>query len=691
MKLKKYKDWGIFYKILSVAVIPILLFLILFQFFLFPELEDKLFEDRKVAVHQPVDIAYDVIAGYYQKYLDNNLTQDEAKEQAIEAVKNLRYNDVDYFWINDLYPRMVMHPMKPELDGKSIKDDKDPNGKYFFREMVEVAKKDGEGYVSYMWPKPGFDEPVPKISAVKLFKEWDWIVGSGIYVDDVEAEISSMVSKLSVFVLVVLIFTVIIGYLIAKFIAKSLVDIDKAAREVAYGNTEIEIGINSNDEIGRLADSFRNLIERQKEKVKAAELIAAGEFKEVELASSNDKLGLAFNKEVNALKNLINEISILINSAREGKLSARGNDVNFSGNWKSLISDINSLLDVVISPIKEGSDVLKVMATGDLTVRVKGNYQGDHQLMKNNINNLGEALTELLREVNEAADSTASASAEISSSSEELASGAHEQTAQTAEVASAVQQMSSTILQTTKNASGAADNAKRAGDIAVEGGKVVKETVDGIARIAVVVKRATETVEQLGKSSDEIGEIIQVIDDIADQTNLLALNAAIEAARAGEQGRGFAVVADEVRKLAERTTKATKEIAAMIKQIQKDTSEAVQSINTGTEEVEKGKELASKAGVTLNQIIEAAERVVAEVEQVAAASEEQSSAAEQISGSIESINNVSQQSAIGTQQIARATEDLNSLTLGLQNTLAKFKIAANKKLEHKDFYKIQKN
>ena len=277
-------------------------------------------------------------------------------------------------------------------------------------------------------------------------------------------------------------------------------------------------------------------------------------------------------------------------------------------------------------------------------------------------------------EVNEAVTLTANTGNEISSSSEQMAAGAQEQSAQTTEVAGAVEQMTKTILETTKNSSIAAESAKNAGEIAKGGGQVVVETIEGMNRIAEVVSKSATMVQALGKSSDQIGEIVQVIDDIADQTNLLALNAAIEAARAGEQGRGFAVVADEVRKLAERTTKATKEIAAMIKQIQKDTGSAVESMVEGQEEVEKGKKLADKAGESLNEIIKGAEQVVDVITQVAAASEEQSSASEQISNNVEAISNVTHESASGIQQIARAAEDLNRFTVNLQDLISRFHI-----------------
>jgi methyl-accepting chemotaxis protein len=258
-----------------------------------------------------------------------------------------------------------------------------------------------------------------------------------------------------------------------------------------------------------------------------------------------------------------------------------------------------------------------------------------------------------------------------------MAAGAQEQSSQTVEIATAVEEMTKTIFETTRNADNASQTAKKAGDLAKEGGKVVKETIEGMYRIEEVVKKSAQTVQALGNSSDQIGEIVQVINDIADQTNLLALNAAIEAARAGEQGRGFAVVADEVRKLAERTTKATKEIAGMIKQIQKDTGEAVTSMELGTSEVEKGKLLTEKAGNSLNEIINGSEEVVDIINMVASASQEQSAAAEQISKNIEAISSVTNQSASGAQQIAHAAEDLNNLTYNLQKTIEHFKISNN--------------
>ncbi|MCK9280041.1 MAG: methyl-accepting chemotaxis protein [Melioribacteraceae bacterium] len=409
------------------------------------------------------------------------------------------------------------------------------------------------------------------------------------------------------------------------------------------------------DEVGEVADTVDNMITKAQSGIDAYELV-------------REKFTM-----------LMGETTKLIDDGKEGRLNQRGDDQKFEGAYKDLVKGFNDVLDSVILPIQESAKVLDVYSQGDFTPRINSKYKGDHQLIVNSLNRLGESITTILRDVTDAVEATASASSQISSSTEELAAGSQEQSAQAAEVASAVEQMASSILQTTKNANNTAENAKNARALATQGGKAMEDTIDGMSRIAEVVSRAASTIQELGKGSNEIGEIIQVIDDIADQTNLLALNAAIEAARAGEQGRGFAVVADEVRKLAERTTKATKEIANMIKKIQKDTVEAVDSISQGTVEVEAGKKLALNAGDSLKLIITGSNEVVDLSTQVAAASEEQSAASEQISKNIESISSVTHQSASGTQQIARAAEDLNRLTDNLQQLILQFKIDSSNK------------
>ncbi|HTY38831.1 MAG TPA: methyl-accepting chemotaxis protein [Bacteroidota bacterium] len=376
---------------------------------------------------------------------------------------------------------------------------------------------------------------------------------------------------------------------------------------------------------------------------------------------------------------LAEEVITLSEKATEGDLSSRAKVEGLEGEYLKMVTDVNHLLDMVIRPVEEGRAVLEKMAEGDLTTRMTGDYKGDHRRLKDSINGVADSLEKALMDVTEAVSAAASASNQISSSTEELAAGSQEQTSQAAEVAGAVEEMAKTILENSRNASETANVAKEAKQNAEAGGLVVADTVKGMRRISEVVGQSAETVKELGKSSDQIGEIITVIDDIADQTNLLALNAAIEAARAGDQGRGFAVVADEVRKLAERTTKATKEIAGMIKKIQQDTLGAVKSMQVGTQEVEAGIALADRAGVALGDIVKISQRVTDMVAQIAAASEEQSSASEQISKNVEAISTVTAQSASGTQQIARAAEDLSRMSENLQCLVGRFVVSKDSK------------
>lgn len=445
--------------------------------------------------------------------------------------------------------------------------------------------------------------------------------------------------------------------------------------EYSLGNFTGTMECKNNDEFGQMTNMLNKLRESQLEKISAAEKIAAGDL-EVKLhsLSENDLLSESFEKMLDNLQKLVLEINQLTDESIKGNSSARGSTETLQGGYKKIIEGMNGTLDAVYDPINEAVRALEKMAAGDLTVEITKNYQGDHQRIKNSINHASESLSKTLKEVSKVVSAAVNSADEINSSTEEMAAGAQEQSAQAGEVAIAVEEMSKTIFETTRNTTEAAEVSRNAGTTARDGGKVVEESIARMGRIVEVVSKSSATVIELGKSSNEIGEIIKVIDDIADQTNLLALNAAIEAARAGEQGRGFAVVADEVRKLAERTTKATKEIAGMIKRIQTDTADAVESMKLGTEEVIHGKQLAEKAGSSLKQIITGAENVADIVSQVAAASEQQSRTSEQISQSIELITNVTQQSAVGVSQIAHAVENLNDLTNNLQKLIQNFKL-----------------
>jgi len=319
-------------------------------------------------------------------------------------------------------------------------------------------------------------------------------------------------------------------------------------------------------------------------------------------------------------------------------------------------------------------DNMEKFSDGDLTIRLDDSASGEVGMIYSSFNKASENLHTLFNSLVSLINSAAAASDQISSSAEEMAMGAQQQSSQTVEVAISIDEMTKTILETAKNTVDATEAAKTAGNIAKEGGDVISATVNGMNKIAEVVKQSAETVSELGRSSQQIGEIVQVIHDISDQTNLLALNAAIEAARAGEQGRGFAVVADEVRKLAERTANATKQITGMISQIQKDTDSAILSINQGTQEVEHGKVLADKAGDSLKKIIVGSDEVVSLANQVAAASEEQSATATEITKNIENISTVAKSTSTGITEISNAANDLRRMTGELQQLVQKFKL-----------------
>lgn len=465
----------------------------------------------------------------------------------------------------------------------------------------------------------------------------------------------------------------VFGLFIASNITKPVSRVLKVVQELQKGHVNMRADVKTNDEIGEMARSLDTFTQTLDHFTRSMNRVAMGETNvSVPVYDKDDVISPSLNKLSETLSELINETVTLTESAKEGRLNTRGNASKFNGGFRQIVEGINETLDGVIKPVKEGAEVLGIMATGNLNVSVTGNYKGDHELLKTNINKLGESMNKTLSEVTMAIQATASAASEISSSSEEMATGSQQQNLQTTEIASAIEEMTRTIIETTRNAGLAAEASKLAGEEARNGKQQAAATKAGIERIVQMASLTADKLNQLSIKTGQIGEITQVINDIADQTNLLALNAAIEAARAGDQGRGFAVVADEVRKLAERTTKATNEISDTIRSIQTEVRDANETMEQASEAVQTGMTLTEKVAAVLNDILTSTEKVNDVAVQVAAASEEQSAGAEQISKNIEGISEIVHQSTVGSEQIARAAEDLNNLTTNLQNLINQF-------------------
>jgi len=336
------------------------------------------------------------------------------------------------------------------------------------------------------------------------------------------------------------------------------------------------------------------------------------------------------------------------------------------------VGELGNAFNDMINYLQEAAVAADRIANNDLTVDV--NPRTDDDSFGHSLKKMVTNLSQIIRQLRENARELVTAAGEIAATSEQMSRGATSQSAQIDKVSGAVDSMSAAIVEAARNASSATDTSRGAAENAGQGGEIVTRTISGMQRITQVVQSSAESITALASSADKIGEIITVIDDIADQTNLLALNAAIEAARAGEQGRGFAVVADEVRKLAERTGKATGEISDMIKSVQVQTSDAVKSMQEGITEVQSGQQLADKAGEALSEIVSMSNQVMRMVQEIAVASEQQSTAAEEISNNIQHIATVTKESVKGAEQSAAAAEELNRQAEAMNKMVEVFKV-----------------
>ena len=509
--------------------------------------KSQMLGDRQDKVRNLVEVAHATVAHYEQEARAGRLSVEDAKRAAMNAVKAMRYDKVEYFWINDLTDLMVMHPIKPELDGKKLDQLKDKNGKFLFSEFNKVVKAQGAGFVDYLWPKPGSEEGVPKISYVMGFEPWGWVIGSGIYIDDVDAKFRTDAIKLLLW-----------GIGIGGFVAISLLLLS------------------------------RNII-------------------------------------------------------------------------KTLGGDPS-----------QASEVTRRIAAGDLATPVNC-AAGDKDSLLANIGTMQETLRNMISSIIGNAERVSTAADQLLHASEEVADRARQQSDAASSMAASVEEMAVSIDQVKENAGEAHGISQEAGAISEEGAAVIHNAATEMRKISDAVQSSSAIVEDLGKQSDQITSIVNTIKEIADQTNLLALNAAIEAARAGEQGRGFAVVADEVRKLAERTSLSTTEIGGMVSKIQNGTRSAVSSMQAGVTQVSNGVQLANQAAESINRIRDGAARVTVVVNGISDSIAEQSAAGNQIAHQLETIAQMSEESAIAVRHTADAARTLHSLSASLHETVARFK------------------
>jgi diguanylate cyclase (GGDEF)-like protein len=263
--ITQFKNWPILPKIMVISVISVAVMLIATFTYYIPLMESRLMEGKKNGTRNVVEVAYGIIAKYDRRVTSGELNLANAKLLAIDAIRDLRYREREYFWINDLAPRMIMHPTVPELNGKDLSDYKDPNGKLLFMEFVRLAKTKGSGFIDYMWPKPGEQSPVPKLSFVKLYEPWGWIIGSGIYMDDVREDIAQLKRTSSVGAFLFALLTLTMAYLVGRGVTNRLGRVINGLRDIASGKGDVDltkrIAITSIDEIGILSTEFNCLME----------------------------------------------------------------------------------------------------------------------------------------------------------------------------------------------------------------------------------------------------------------------------------------------------------------------------------------------------------------------------------------------------------------------------------------------